>query len=204
MNDHARDAEVFFMRSFADAFVQMRRSMKLTQLEISKVLGVTQQAIAKWEAAEALPSRRSLIEITRLAGPFWVGRVKIPSPEALEASGNLRLANYIRALSVIEQYHASGRDLSRLGPSTPFQYMIKGGDGPSLEHSAIGPPSLQKAVLSLRHIQGMLLVPGVIAHAKDRSHIMQLLTAAIDEIQQAHAPEEAPAPPQPTHRSRPS
>ncbi|ULQ60450.1 LexA family transcriptional regulator [Brucepastera parasyntrophica] len=48
---------------------ELRKKRKLTQVDLSKLLGVTQQAIAKWEAALSLPEPAA---ITRLAAFFDV------------------------------------------------------------------------------------------------------------------------------------
>lgn len=52
----------------ADRLVQLRRTHNLSQEELAGKLGVSRQAISKWERAESSPDTDNLIALARLYG----------------------------------------------------------------------------------------------------------------------------------------
>lgn len=45
---------------------ELRKAKGLTQSELAEKLGVTQQAVAKWEARTAMPSLANLLEMAKV------------------------------------------------------------------------------------------------------------------------------------------
>lgn len=54
--------------STAAKLVQLRKKKNLTQEELAEKLGVSRQAVSKWECGEALPDTENLVMIARLYG----------------------------------------------------------------------------------------------------------------------------------------
>ena len=52
----------------AELFIQLRKANHLSQKEVAEELGVTRQAISRWEAGDAWPSMENLVALSRVYG----------------------------------------------------------------------------------------------------------------------------------------
>lgn len=69
---------------FSDNLVSLRKSKKLTQEDIAEKLGVSRQAVAKWESGETVPD---LDKCRKLADIFGVSLDDLANHEAEEEGG---------------------------------------------------------------------------------------------------------------------
>lgn len=75
----------------ANRLVELRKSRGLSQDELASVIGVSRQAVSKWECAEACPDMDKAIALSRFYGitldELFGNRPQktVPAPEALEA-----------------------------------------------------------------------------------------------------------------------
>ena len=73
-------------RHFGKRTADLRRRLGLSQAELAEKLGVSAQAVSKWETAAALPDVELLLELSKLYG--------VSVNELLESTGLLaRIAN---------------------------------------------------------------------------------------------------------------
>lgn len=54
--------------TFAEKLLNLRRARNWTQEELADKIGVTRQALSKWEANTALPDTKNVVAIARLFG----------------------------------------------------------------------------------------------------------------------------------------
>ena len=52
--------------TFGEKLFSLRKSQKLSQEELSEKLGVTRQAVSRWENGETMPDSPNLLEICNL------------------------------------------------------------------------------------------------------------------------------------------
>ena len=52
----------------ANRLLQYRKRMGLSQEELAEKIGVSRQAVSKWERAEAAPDTDNLIELSKIYG----------------------------------------------------------------------------------------------------------------------------------------
>ena len=53
---------------FADRLIEMRRTKSMSQEELASALGISRQAVSKWERAESAPDIGNLMALAELYG----------------------------------------------------------------------------------------------------------------------------------------
>jgi ribosome-binding protein aMBF1 (putative translation factor) len=72
--------------ALAAAIRRARVQAGKSQLALAAVLGVTQQAVQRWETARCVPSGENWVQLEFALGPLGIVREGDPRPEAAEAS----------------------------------------------------------------------------------------------------------------------
>lgn len=139
-----------FSKSFGAALAQTRFEMGMSQAQLAKLTGRTQQGVAKWEAGESLPTRKSLSRMVLHLGLFWVGKIDLPAADEFSMAKDR--ASILAAALV--------RHMRSLADSA----MDENGESPALNNQSMQAsfPATQDALLTQRmllnaqYIHGML------------------------------------------------
>ena len=145
---------------FADRLKEARKAKKYSQAEISRMLGVTQQAVGKWETGRSTPDPQTvarLAEILDTTADVLLGLQQ--SPADSPAVGRYAFSRYAEclipvvgtvragygALAFEEDY---GKEYARVKDPANYFYLVVRGD--SME------PRIQDGDLALVHRQDTL------------------------------------------------
>jgi len=109
---------------------QLRKDRQLTQRELAARFGVTQQAIAKWEAGRALPEPET---ISRLAGLFGVTTDYLldltDTATAIGPVANVRIIGAVRAgYDALAQEEDLGSAIAQVKDGSAYRYLLVKGD----------------------------------------------------------------------------
>lgn len=109
---------------------QLRKELKLTQGELAHRFGVTQQAIAKWEAGRAMPETET---ISRIAGFFGVtADYLLDMTDAFAAIGpasNVRIIGTVKAgYNALALEEDLGSALAEVQNAEEYRYLVVKGD----------------------------------------------------------------------------
>lgn len=84
----------------ADRLAELRKSRGLSQEELAEKLGVTRQAVSKWERAESAPDTDNLIELAKIYGVSideLINGEKLPEEQTSEPADEKTDANNARS-----------------------------------------------------------------------------------------------------------
>ncbi|PKM72075.1 MAG: transcriptional regulator [Firmicutes bacterium HGW-Firmicutes-16] len=109
---------------------QLRKELKLTQVELAARFGLTQQAIAKWEAGRTLPEPET---ISRIAGFFGVTTdYLLDMTDAFAAIGsasNVRIIGTVKAgYNALALEEDMGSALAEVKDAEQYRYLVVKGD----------------------------------------------------------------------------
>ena len=109
---------------------QLRKELKLTQGELAARFGVTQQAIAKWEAGRALPETET---ISRIAGFFGVtADYLLDMTDAFIPAGpasSVRIIGTVKAgYNALALEEDLGSALAEVKNAEEYRYLVVNGD----------------------------------------------------------------------------
>lgn len=126
---------------------QLRKEFKLTQGELAAQFGVTQQAIAKWEAGHAWPETATL---SRIAEFFGVTTDYLL--DMTEAFTALRLTSSVRIIGTVKAGYDAlaleedlGSALAEVKDAEEYRYLVVKGDSMA--------PYIREGDLALVHLQ---------------------------------------------------
>ena len=107
----------------ANRLVQLRREQGLSQEELASKLGVSRQAVSKWERAESSPDTDNLIALARLYGvsldalllhtPAGEAAQAAPEPEEAPADEDAEIFAAARAWDAAEEAEQKARKRAR-------------------------------------------------------------------------------------------
>lgn len=129
---------------------QLRKEFKLTQGEIAVRFGVTQQAIAKWEAGHALPETET---ISRIAGFFGVTTdYLLDMTNAFISAGpvsSVRIIGAVKAgYNALALEEDLGSALAEVKSAEEYRYLVVNGDSMA--------PYIREGDLALVRLQSAL------------------------------------------------
>lgn len=143
---------------FAQRLRQARKALHFSQKEISQQLGVTQQAVAKWESGRATPDPQTVAQLARILGTTADALLGLQTPVE-EAVGQTSFSRYTQcsipvvgtvkagygALAFEEDY---GSEYANVKDPNQYFYLVVRGD--SME------PRISDGDLALVHRQNTL------------------------------------------------
>ncbi len=134
----------------AKTLKQLRKEKGLTQGELAARFGVTQQAIAKWEAGKALPE---LETVSRIAAFFGVTVDYLLGGESLADAAaplsNVRIIGAVRAgYNAFALEEDLGSAFAQVKDGSAYRYLLVKGDSMA--------PYIREGDLALVHIQPQL------------------------------------------------
>ena len=98
----------------------LRKNLKLSQAELGNKIGVTAQAISKWEKGESLPETYYLPILSQILG-ITIDELLMEDNTTLKSKGNIPLDNIVKGIDTIYNLKDS------LGEDSLFYFgMIKG------------------------------------------------------------------------------
>ena len=107
----------------ANRLVQLRKNHNLSQEELAARIGVSRQAVSKWERAEASPDTDNLILLARLYGisldELLTGSGAVP-PDNPPPSKELAPLPPVKLLAAVSLSGAGGADLPAAGNIRPL------------------------------------------------------------------------------------
>lgn len=106
----------------ANRLQQMRKKNNLSQEELAAKIGVSRQAVSKWERAEASPDTDNLILLAKLYGVSLDELVKTaPSPESASAGFSLKKDDYGYADETVKEMRPENYTEEEIYPNRPAQ-----------------------------------------------------------------------------------
>lgn len=129
---------------------QLRRDQKLTQGDLAQRFGVTQQAIAKWEAGRALPAPETISRIAEFFGvtaDFLLGLSERLLP--LGPASNVKIVGAVKAgYNAFALEEDLGTALAEVEDGSEYRYLVVKGDSMA--------PFIREGDLALVRLQSSL------------------------------------------------
>ncbi|MCL2054476.1 MAG: helix-turn-helix transcriptional regulator [Oscillospiraceae bacterium] len=116
----------------ANRLHQLRKMNNLSQEELAEKIGISRQAVSKWERAESSPDTGNLILLSKLYG--------VSIDEMLKTEPN---PHHSEAVSLKKDYYAKNSSTSQ--PHVPLTQSNDGEIYPQAYHKAQSPPNHQNA-----------------------------------------------------------
>lgn len=86
----------------ANKLLQLRREKGLSQEALAQELGISRQAVSKWERAEASPDTDNLIELAKLYG-ISLDELLLHEPTTKEEKKNLKKIKSLKNMYILER-----------------------------------------------------------------------------------------------------
>ena len=94
-----------------NVFKEARSQKGITQMELSRLVHVTQASISQWEVGKTLPDTKTIIELADIFGvstDYLLGRTPNPTPTITEDTPYLRTTDSEKKL--LESYRAAPKE----------------------------------------------------------------------------------------------
>jgi transcriptional regulator with XRE-family HTH domain len=120
------------MKTFGQRFAELRKAKGYTQEQVAEKLGLSTQAISKWETDNSYPDISLLLSIAELLGTTvdeLLGREKKPEVLSIEKPSKKDLAKMILRIRVLSE---DGDKVNINLPLTLVRLMIEKGVDPSI------------------------------------------------------------------------
>ena len=107
--------------TFGQHIQELRRAVNLTQEGLGEALGVSRQAVSKWEADAALPEVETLIAMSRIFGVTVGELLQVEAPAGEEPRGELSDRELAAVESIVRRY-VEEMEAHRPAPQKPRRW----------------------------------------------------------------------------------
>lgn len=113
----------------SDKLKQLRKERGVTQGELAARLGVTQQAIAKWEAGRALPEPKTISQIARFFGVSTDFLLGVSDMLAAKRTQYVRVIGAVKAgYDMFAAEEDLGQEPAEVNDAENYRYLVVKGD----------------------------------------------------------------------------